>query len=85
LKRLYFSGPDVNATLSGEASFEVLTGYHVTVEYNQVIIKATGASFSITEVKGTIEVTALEGKIAVCCIKGLSTSPPYSFLYLSTI
>jgi hypothetical protein len=62
---VYFSGPDVNTTLSGEANFKVLSGYHVTVEYNQIIIKATDASFSITEVKGTIEVTALEGKIVM--------------------
>src|SRR5688572_10961544 len=49
---VYFSGPEVNTILSGEASFQVLLGYHVTVEFNQVIIKATGASFSITECKG---------------------------------
>jgi ferric-dicitrate binding protein FerR (iron transport regulator) len=62
---LYFNGQEVNTILSGEASFEVLAGNHLTVEFNRLIVKATRASFSITEGKGIIEVTALEGKISM--------------------
>lgn len=63
------SGQNVTLILTGEASFQVLTGFHLTVEYNEIIVKATAAGFSITEWKGTIEVTSLKGEITILANK----------------
>lgn len=60
-----FSGKSIDITLLGEGSFQVSDGYHLVVRYNEVIVAASGVSFSITKAPRTIEVIAHDNQIVI--------------------
>jgi hypothetical protein len=56
------NGIDFDIVLLGEAQFKIMRGYSVSVEYNEIIVEATGAIFSIEKGDGTIEVIVTDNQ-----------------------
>lgn len=60
-----FNGRDMDVTFVGEGSFEVPDGYQLGVIYDEVIVVTSGASFSLTRMPETIEVTVHDNQVIV--------------------
>jgi hypothetical protein len=56
---------DIPFILLGAARFKVLNGYRLTVEYNEIFVKATAASFSIEKGNGTIEINVIDNQVSL--------------------
>jgi transcriptional regulator with XRE-family HTH domain len=59
------NGKDFTVSLLGAAQFEIMRGYRLTVNYNDINVKATAASFSIVKGDGTIEVMVTKNEVVI--------------------
>jgi transcriptional regulator with XRE-family HTH domain len=59
------NGKDFTVSLLGAAQFEIMRGYRLTVNCNDINVKATAASFSIEKGDGTIEVIVNKNEVFI--------------------